>query len=203
MASKIEILNSALIKLGAGRILSEADDNKRTRVIVGQYGVTRDALLRSYLWSFAMKRASLPSLAGAPTFGYTKAFALPGDFLRLAYLGDTFVGPSMSDYRNSDESMYAIEGQAIVCDEPAPLHIRYVARIENTNVYDPLFVQALACHLAIDCCEEITQSGTKKESIREDLKTAMRDAVRVNAVEKPPQPLPDDSWMLGRLGPGS
>jgi hypothetical protein len=82
----------------------------------------------------------------------------------------------------------------------APLKIRYIRQVLEVGLWDASFVSALALQLGLDCCEKITQSTSKKESIRADLREAIRMAMRVNAIEKPPQPLPDDSWMIARLG---
>lgn len=199
MASQIEIVNRALYKLGAGRILSLADNVNRARVMADLWPTTRDLCLRSYLWSFALKRAILDPLADAPLWGYAKQFQLPADFLRMVQVNDIFVGPSMSDYRNSDESMYAIEGQNLLCDLASPLKIRYIWRVNAEGLFVSDFCDALACFLALAGCQQITQSETKKESIRNDLKESLRNAMRVNAIEKPSQPIPDDTWMLGRL----
>lgn len=199
MASQIQIVNSALIKLGASPTLTIDDSNKRARAMKAMWELSRDGLLRSYRWSFAMKRVTLASLADEPDFGFDKQFQLPADFLRLDYVSEFFVGLSMSDIRNSDESDYSIEGTKLLCDLADPLPIRYVSRVSDTSLLDACFVDALACRLAYDTCEEITQSSTKKVSILQDFDIAIRNAVRVNAIEKPPQPVADDSWMVGRI----
>ena len=43
--------------------------------------------------------------------------------------------------------------------------------ITDPNYFDPLFIEALECKLALVTCEEITGSTSKKESIKDDYKT--------------------------------
>lgn len=200
MAGQVDIVNRALIKLGGDTILALDASSKRARVMGQLFDETRDGLIRSFLWGFAMERIKLNPLADAPAFGYSKQFLLPGDFLRPVMVDEFFVGPSMNDYRNSDESLYSIEGNKILTDLASPLPLRYLKRVTDYGLMPGDFVEVLACELALAACQAITQSETKKESIRKDRADALRSAVRVSAIEKPPSPIPDDTWVLARLG---
>lgn len=199
MAGQIEIVNRALFKLGALPIASLVDNNKQARVMGGLWDTVRKAELRRHLWSFALKRAALPALASPPAWGYARAFQLPADFLRLVQVGETQVAPSIADYRDGDDSAYAIEGSTLLADFGAPLRIRYVADVADPGIFDALFVEALAAKLAYEACESITQANEKKNVAAEDYKTALRAAAMATALEKPPQGIADDSWMVGRL----
>jgi uncharacterized protein with von Willebrand factor type A (vWA) domain len=105
----------------------------------------------------------------------------------------------MSDYRNASEAAWQIEGGKILTDLEAPLKLLYVARIEDTGAWDALFAEVFACRLAVEVCERLTQSNTKRQLAAEEYQQALRAAVRADAIENPPEPLPDDSWMLSRL----
>jgi hypothetical protein len=199
MASSVEIVNSALTKLGAKRITSLTDNVKEAREMNALYELRRDFLLRSYNWSFAMTRTSLPALSDAPAWGYAVAYQLPTDCLRVVQVNDLWQIPGMSDAMGGpDAEPYKIEGRQIVTDFSAPLKLRYVKRVTNTGEFDAAFAESLACDLALNACEAITQSNTKKESAREDFKATIRAAIRANAIELPPEEIPDDSWMASR-----
>lgn len=199
MASQVEIANLALTKLGASRITSLTDNNKSARAINAVYDLTRRAELRKFYWQFAMKRTSLPVLSQDPAWGFASQYQLPADFLRLVQCGDVYVPPSQTDYNTMDNSAFAIEGGALLTDLGAPLKIRYVFDNTDPGTYDPLFAKLLACALASEACEEITNSTQKRAAIGEDYKAARIEAVRVGAIERPPQGFADDSWMLARL----
>jgi hypothetical protein len=199
MASQVEIANRALTKLGAARITSLTDNSKAARAISAVWDTVRRSELRKRNWSFALRRASLPSLADAPAWGFAVAYQLPPDFLRLVQVSDVFIVPGLTDYRQGDDSAYAIEGNQLLTDFPAPLKIRYVMDVTDPGSFDALFVESLAAKLAYETCYEINQSNQGREAAAQDYKAAISDAMRTNAIEKPPQGLPDDSWVLGRL----
>ena len=199
MASQTEICNLALTKLGeSNRITTIDDDTKPARELKAVYDMTRDALLRGHRWHFAMTRTALASLVAAPAWGYDTQFQLPPDFLRLDFVGDFYVGTDLSEFRGTESMFYALEGGKLLCDLDDPLNIRYVARIEDTSLYDPLFNEAFACKLGLQAVEALTQSNSKQESIAAQYDVAIREAKRTNAIERPPTPLADDTWMTAR-----
>jgi hypothetical protein len=200
MASAVEIANSALTKLGAKRIMDLSDTQKEAREINAIFTLRRDYLLRTYNWSFAMKRASLSALVTTPISGYTTEYQLPSDCLRVVQVSDHWDIPGMADYLNSpDEEMYRIEGKKILTNLGAPLPIRYIRQVTNTGDFDSAFVETFASDLAFTVAEALTQSNSKKESAREDRREALLLAIRSNAIELPPQMMPDSSWVLSRL----
>ncbi len=199
MASQVEIANRALTKIGEARILSLTDDVEAARVVSSLWDIVCDAELRSRNWNFSIVRTSLPALTAAPSWGFDYQFQLPSDCLRVIQVDEYFPGPSMSDYRNRSEALYQIEGGKILTDLEAPLKIRYVSRIEDTGSWDSAFIEVFACRLAVEICERLTQSNTKRDLAWNEYGEAIKSAVRADAVENPPEPLPDDSWMLSRL----
>jgi hypothetical protein len=200
VASQIDIVNWALIKLGSEtRITALTDNNKPARIMSPLWDVVRQAELRAHFWSFAIMRASLPSGGTAPTWGYANNFPLPTGYLRMVQVNDIYAVPSLMDYVQGDNSLYAIEGKNIVTDLGAPLKIRYIADVADPGQFDALYSEGLAAKLAFEACESITQSNTKKAALAEDYKAIIRRAVLTNAIERPPQSIADDSWQIGRL----
>ena len=199
MASVIQIANRALTKLGSARIISLDDDNKQARAVKSCYEDLRDDELRSHRWSFAMKRTSLPADSEAPAFGFTYAYTLPADFLRLDMVNDEFPAVVMDNYSGAETNDYAIEGNKILANIAPPLKLRYIARIEDPNQYDVLFREALSCRIAAELCEDLTQSNQKRELAWQEYKQAVSKAIRTNAIEKPPVMPPDDQFIISRL----
>lgn len=200
MASRVDIANLALTKLGsASKITSLTDNSVAARAMNGVYDITRKALLRRYHWSFALTRAALPALATAPAWGFAKQYQLPADYLRIVQVNDVFAVPALNDYIDGDTSAWSIESGAILTDFGAPLKVRYVRDVTDEGTFDALFVSAFAAKLAAEVCEQITQSNTKKQGALADLKDALRDAVMTGAIEKPPTAIADDSWITARI----
>lgn len=190
MASVVGICNRALQKLGAKRIVSLTDENSsNARACNVAYETVRDAELRAHPWSFAIKRAQLAADSSTPEFGRANSFPLPSDFLCLRE-------PYPED--NSLDHDWQIEGRKILTDEDAPLNLRYTAKVTDPNDMDVLFRESLATKLALELCEEITQSNSKKESLRQDYKEIIREAKRSNAIERPASQPPEDTWVTIR-----
>jgi len=199
MASKTDIANRALTKLGDDRITDLLDDTERARTINSMYDICRDAELRAHVWNFAIKRASLPRLVTVPEFGFDFEFQLPAQCLRLIQVNDWWYWWGNTDYVTISNAEFAVEGRKILTNYNAPLQIRYMESIDDPGLYDSLFVEAFACRLALEACERITQSNTKLQAIQQQYEATIRQAVKVDAIENPPVQLPDESWMLSRL----
>jgi hypothetical protein len=185
MASKTAICNRALSKLGQTRVSNiETDETKAAKVIRYMYDILRDAMIAAYPWNFAVKRTQIAAEVDTPAWGYNKQYALPVDFLALL------------EIRGNPE--YRLEGGLILTNEGSPLYIRYIAKITDAALYDPLFVEAFATRMAYEACEEITQSNTKKQLLAEDLQATLKLAYASDAIQEMPQELEGDTWLLAR-----
>lgn len=203
MSSDLEIANAALRKLGDLPIASLTENSRRARIMAANISMARNSLLRSHLWGFAMARAWLPSLVDVPAFGFGKQFQKPADCLRVAFVGQHYVGLSLTDYRGMDEAEYAFEGQMILSDIADPLPIRYVRHVTDAGAYDTMFAEALAVKLAFDTCKAITRSNAKKAALADELARSIKGAALVNSIEKPPKVIADDTWIGARYPGGS
>lgn len=194
MASVVEVCNSALQKLGADRISSLSDNSRNARAVNAAHTRVRDKLLRRYAWGFAIKRDELAASSTDPLFGPAKQYPVPSDFLRL-------LPPDPEANLNSLD--WRIErgpsGRVIVTEDGAPLQIRYISRVTDPNEMDALFLELWAVELALDICQEIIGSNTKKEALREDRKMILAEARQVNAFESVADEPPLDTWITARL----
>lgn len=207
MSSPVEIANRALQKLGAKRISAFTDGSNNARAVQTCYDVLRQAELRKHRWSFAIQRFSLAAAAVPPLFGRQNAFQVPTGFLRLidpdpdwnyaGVMGGTIVG---NNTQSTDSFVdYTIEGGYILTDLLAPLNVRALMDIQDCNLMDPLFREALAAVMAREMCEEITQANTKKASAIQDYKDAIAEAKKVNGIELPAQQPPLDTFITARF----
>jgi hypothetical protein len=189
VATKVDIWNRALQKLGAKRVASTTEDSANARACQTCYDSLRQAELRAHPWSFSSKRASLPASATEPLFTKTNAFPLPADFLAL-------LPTDPEDARNDLD--WQIEGRSIITNEAAPLPIRYTYDIEDVSKMDALFREALATQMAYEMCEQITQSNTKKQVLSQDYDVTIRRARKANAIERQAKRSATDSWITCR-----
>ncbi|MFA5340786.1 MAG: hypothetical protein WC332_03315 [Clostridia bacterium] len=185
MASNVEICNNALFMLGSTAILALTDDNERARLCNGRLIYNRDALLRSYPWNFAMKRAELAQSATTPTWEFDYQYALPTNPLCLKVL-------SMEE-----DYVYKIEGRYLVTDS-ATATILYTAQITDPNEMDVLFREALAARIASDICYPLTGNSTQQDLMLRLAEQKLRQAKSNDAQEGTPDSLIDDTFINAR-----
>lgn len=187
--SVVSICNLALQKLGASRITAMSDASKNARAVDACYEALRDKELRAAKWKFSITRATLAPSATAPDFTYAYAFVLPTDCLRPLFPARLGLDWKVENH-NGDPAILTNDGDT--------LEIRYIAKVTDPTKFDALFVDALACKIAWHICEEITQSKSKKDDLREEYILAMREARRLNALEIGQQKQPVDEWLAAR-----
>ena len=186
--SQVRVANLALQKLGATEIVSMDEDTRERRAISRCYTMLRDRELRAHNWNFSIRRKVLAPSSVAPLFEFAKAFPLPSDCLRP-------LPPS----RDVDWTIEYHEGSKhILTNEGTVIYLRYVSRITDETLFDPLFADMLACKIAWHCCEEITQSNQKKADIEREYKDARAEAKRMNAFEQATPQEPEPPWLTAR-----
>lgn len=178
-ANDTTICNLALSKFGAKRIQSLDDNSPEARACKLNYAPTRDEVLRAHRWNFAIKRATLSRLADAPPFGWAAWYQLPSDCLRVLQLN----GWETHEQRDRWE----VEGGRLLTDEDT-VQIKYIARVVDGNLYDSIFVKALACKLAAEICRALTGSNALAgELLSEYERLTSSKARRADAVEARPK----------------
>lgn len=143
MPSITDLCNDALGQIGSSFITALDDGTNPANLCNRFYPTVRDAVLRDHLWNFAMTRVALARNATAPVSEWTYGYTLPANCLRVVRLG------------LSDDIRWKIEGRNLVTDESSAT-ILYVARIEDPNIWDTLFYQALATRLASKLATPLT-----------------------------------------------
>lgn len=198
--TQTSIANRALQLLGYKSIGSIQDNDRGARAISRAYSPVLFSMLRDNFWGFAIVRANLAASATAPIFGPKYAYPLPGDFLDLAPPDPTFSvnagGPiSGNPYPND----WRIEMGQIISDMAPPLQVRYITSNVLESQFDASFAEAFAAALAMDTCEELTQSNTKIQIAEKMYDDAMEMAKQRNAFEQRPVKAPASLWLTKRF----
>lgn len=190
MASVVGICNRALQKLGANRITLITENSPNAQSCNTAYEPVRDALLEAHRWSFAISREQLSADVDVPEFGRARSFTLPANCLRV-------IPPYPEE--NINDRDWIIEGNKIYTNDIAPLNVRFIRKVTDPNEMTPLFREALSASMAFEMAEEITQSNSKKDSARQDLRDKILEGKKKNAIESIPQEPPTDTWLTVRL----
>jgi len=152
---RTQIANFALRHIGDAEINSLDESTEPARVCKRFFDQSRDEALREHPWNFSIKRAVLARLSPAPLFGWNYRYELPVDWLRNIRLNDYEVWDTWQD-------RFVIEGREILTNQDEA-KIIYVGRVENPNLFDALFVEALSLKLASKIAVNLSNSQSLKE----------------------------------------
>ena len=181
--SEVAICNLALQDIGRGSFITALDeDTQAARVMRLRLPYSRDAVLRSFPWNFAQRRASLAALAVPPIFEFANVYELPADVLWL----HTVFGGNAQDWR--------VEGRQVVTDMGTPLLIKYTVRVTDLATADPMFCTVLAARLAADCAMTLTETASKAQQLWQVYSSKLREARAVDSQEGQPDELQAGSW---------
>lgn len=176
MATEVSICSNALRRLGDDPITSLTDDTERARLCNAFYQDSRDLVLRSHPWNFAITRASLAQLSDTPAYGYNYMYALPTDPYCLRVLEMEY-----ADYIFKIEND-ATNGRVLVTDE-STAKILYIARITNPTLFDSMFVETLTSKLAADLAYPITGSVQLQGQMEKMYRDKLSEARSVDGME--------------------
>ncbi len=194
--SEVEIVNSALIKIGESAIASLDAIQKAARVSKRQYPLMRRKLLRRARWNFAMKRQSLAPESTVPKFGFDNRFMLPSDALRVVGLFDE---NELQQNYTSNRDPWKVEGRFIYADG-SELKIFYLADITDTAQFDPQFDECLAWLLASELAFDLTSGIQYANFAKEGFKDAFKEARLSDAIEGTPEFIEASEWVDSRVG---
>jgi hypothetical protein len=169
MASIVEICNGALNQLGATTILSLTEDSKNARICNQRYTQVRDGVFRSHPWNCLQKRIELAADTTAPAWGFSFAYTLPSDCLRLLRI---------LDY----DSNYKVEGRKILSNTSS-MKILYIARVTDANEYDELLRETLSAALGADIAFGVTSNNQTAQNMYQLFQDKLKDARFVDSTE--------------------
>lgn len=153
----VDIVNSALVKLGVPTIAALTDNVKAAKAMNTIYAARRKNLLSSHPWNFSTFRVELALTANTPEFYYSSEFLLPSDVLRVF---DTDL-PENAEWEvefNTDNN------KVIVCNADS-LKIKYAKDITDPTKFSPYFEEAFAWDLAAQTVYNLTQSASFSKDI--------------------------------------
>ena len=151
--TKTDIINAALIRLGANRVNSIDDNNPRARIMKDLYEIIRKRVLEEHRWSFATGRSELTLSASTPDFGYNYYYVLPSDCLYVQ--------------TEASNNKYEIEGNLLMSDEEL-VQIKYTIDETSVSKFSANFVKAFFLELAMEACYAITESHTLVAALRSE-----------------------------------
>lgn len=176
-----DICNIALSKLGESPLTSlDANGSPASRLCYMHYHPVRREVLCAARWSFAKKTVTLTAATQDDSGRHSLPHTLPQDCLRVLGV-------------NSPN--WALQGRCIYCPQ-SEIRVLYTADLEDTSLFEPLFVEALATRLACKLCVPLLSSITARKALTDEYNhIILPQATWVNAV----QDSSNDSHPLYRL----
>jgi hypothetical protein len=132
--------------------------------------------------------------------GTDNVFPLPYGFLRKVnqapHVGQTSIWGAPSATMITD---WLIEGRYMIAPDTGPITFRFVADVTWVPMMDPMFCEGFAARIALEVCEELTQSTEKLTKCAGMYRGAIIEARLVNGIEAGPEQSPEDDFVTCRL----
>ena len=182
--SDVSICNSALLKVGAEQISSLADNTRASNVCQAMYPILRDEVMRAVPWRFALTQRIIatPSVT-PPAFGYTAAYDIPSDILRVWHV---------------ETDSWTEVGNQILCDKADGINTLSIYQNTDPTTWDAQFAEALAWRLAGEIALALVQSPPLKQEMDKGYDKSLALARSSNAVIGTPERLIADFWSGAR-----
>ena len=193
--SAVHICNLALDHIKQDAISSIDPPSTKTETVCARwYDPTRRAVLRKHPWNFAIMRTTLPRNSTDPDFGYSAAYDLPNNFVRLLTIGDDSVDDNRLKYQIEN-------GQLLYnSDDTTALKVRYIYDHTNVAKFDALFIDILAVELAMRMAYKFTGGENSITRLAALLKAIAPEGYAVDGQERPPQRIERSRFLQARRG---
>lgn len=190
MNSNTEIANTALVEVGASVITDlDTDTTKNGDIVRRWYKHTRDALLRSYSWNFALARQDLTKDVTSEGGGeFTNSYTLPTNpyCLRALEIYDS-------------GSTWKLKGRKLLTDD-STVHLKYISRVTNVVDFDDLFTDAFIYKLASAIAWPITRNRVLAGDLQSIYLEKAQMARTADSQEGTPDYLVNNSLIWPRFG---
>jgi hypothetical protein len=197
---RLQILNSALTKLGQEEQLDDPDaDTRAARALNANWDAMRDIVLRAHVWNFAVDPAGLTLTADgawkpASLADHANRYLLPPDFLRL----------DLQRIRpRSLRLELRVGGRWLYSPSSGALHISYVSKVSEVGRWDALFAEAFSARLAAQCCKRITGDLAHRSALMSEYAVHLAEAKAVDGRENPPEEIEETDWSTARHDAGA
>lgn len=197
MATQVGLINRALARIGEARIVQINEDSDRAQTIRDIWDDVRQAAIRSHPWNFAVRRAILAPVDGAPVYGFSYRFRRP-----QADNDHQGWQRTLGVFDDADERVratYRSEGPYLLADVTT-LYMRFIADITNVNNWDSLFREAMMLKLAAELAIQLANSNSLRDSLQKEASAAFARARSVDGIDEPPDDIPMGTWEIARFG---
>lgn len=194
----VDVCNLSLDQLKQTSISSIDTPRTATELTCARwYDFTRRECLRQHPWKFAAKRRVLTPSNDVVPFGYTYAYNLPTDYIRLISLGDDYLNDLRREFEIENGQLLLQTGEPV---DSTSLYVRYVYDVTSVTKFDALFLKYLVLQLSLNMSTKFSISSTIKKDIRDEFKDIEMQAKSVNGQERRPKRVQFSRTLTKRRG---
>jgi len=211
--SDVDICNMALGRIGHSEtILSLSERSKAAQACARFYAASRDFVLRDFPWNFATRAVQLAEVTGGTYPGWQHVYRYPTDCLQARQV-TTAAGTRLrwyeTDPTRSDRILrwlppripFEVSSDAsgrLILTDLEEAYLVYTARITDPNLFDSMFVSALAWHLAVELVMPLAVDERRAQRAERNYAIVLSQAAAVNANETARDPAPESGSITAR-----
>lgn len=184
--SELGIFNVAMMELGESLLTDVTTPSKRQAQCVARYNDSRQAVIRNHPWNCTMKYVVLPLSGTQPPFGWSAAYDLPIDFLRMNSIEDDL------------EAKWKIVGNQLFSDQDGTLNLIYHWDLQDLTRFDALTARCIGYDLAYEIAPNFISDVNKLTRLQQKLNRKIEDAQTVDSQENSPKEWDDDVLLRSR-----
>lgn len=190
MVSKTQIANQALSRLGAQRITDFLDQTVEAKAINAIYDLVVEDVISMGPWQSAKKRVTLAQVSTVPTFGFSFAYQLPVDCIKVLRINECRLG----DIR------FQIENNLLMTDESS-VAIMYLRRITESAEYDSYLRQAITWQLCYELSYLVMGDKSAAANMLQTAADKITDLLNNVSSQASREALPSDDYLDERGRP--
>ena len=182
---KIDIANLALSHIGVASIERMDQPTEAARAVEQFYDHVRRTLLRSFYWTFAVRRTEL-ALVESDLKDYRYAYRYPSDALRIRRV---YCKGNRMPWRKERYEIVSEGTGGVIYTNVQYACMEYVANITDTSLFDDLFVDAFSWKLAAEVAMRLTGKIELANNAIQAYNAYIAEAQGINANEnREPEP---------------
>jgi hypothetical protein len=184
MASKVQICNLSLTKVGAGTIISLTDNTDKAKLCNLLFDTIADEVMTDGVYSTTITRATLNKTTNTPVFEFDYEYQLPTSPYCLKVLS--------LDEAKSGDNTYKIEGDKLLTDLNG-VSIKYIGRVTDSELFGPMLTKALVFRLAAELALPTTGSKDMARDMYLLYEKVSREAAAISGQQGSPDTIPFDT----------
>lgn len=176
----IDICNIAMALVGVDRgIESLDDDSPEARYCKVLFPQIRQNLLRDHPWRWASRRVALATLTETIT-AWDYAYAYPSECLKVLAVEDEDPDPAIQ----YEHEIRALTGSTLaICCDVYQAYCRYTKDVDDANLFDPSFVEAITHRLASRLALSLSGQKDVAQALGDEADRALGRAKFIDASE--------------------